>query len=251
MYNLHKALLLLGLVACAPQLSPQVSPTDLPTEPKLLESGTWSGRSVKTGGLEISLPSAALAVAGNKETLWVAYPFQLLVYRNGFLQETLPLPGVPTFIKSAPLPVVGFADRLYVPGLGTLGFKAKDALHTRLGVFWLDEKGVSLERRRLVEGSFSVLAANQRYVYAFGREGVRLPDQARIPLPAPARAALVLDDLYILSETGIHRLTPEGLQLGFRPGLFSGLQSDGSRIYTLESGNLVGFSLDLRDMRPL
>ncbi|MCX7783479.1 MAG: hypothetical protein N2318_07515 [Meiothermus sp.] len=233
----------LWLAACAPQPQPPTAST--PTAPILIEGGVVEGRFVRAAGLQLALPGPTPLVARNGETLLAAYPFQLLVYRNGFIQDSLPLPGVPTFVQAKPLPLVGFADRLYVPGLGTLLYKAKDALHTKEGVYWLDEEGISLERRRLAEGRFNFLAAGERYVYAFGREALRLPDNNRVPLPAGVRAAVVLEDLYVLTSEGLFRLSPEGLRLGFRAGAFSGLQTDGVYLYTLESGRLLTLRLNL------
>lgn len=231
----------LGLAACAPQ--PQTPPT--PTEPILIEGGVVEGRLVRAIGLQLALPSPAPLVARSGETLLAAYPFQLLIYQNGFIRESLPLPGVPTFVRAKPLPLVGLVDRLYVPGLGTLLYKAKDALNTKEGVYWLDDEGISLERRRLAEGRFNFLAAGERHVYAFGREALRLPDRTWVPLPGVVRAAVVLEDLYVLTPEGLFRLSPEGLRLGFRAGAFSGLQTDGVYLYTLEAGRLVTLRLNL------
>jgi len=211
----------------------------------LIEGGVVEGRMVRAAGLQLALPNPTPLVARNGETLLAAYPFQLLVYRNGFLHDSLPLPGLPTFVRAKPLPLVGLEDRLFVPGLGTLLYKARDAVLTREGVFWLDEAGLNFERRRLSEGRYDLLAANQRYVYAFGREALRYPDSLRIPLPGPAKAAVVLDDLYVLTAEGVHRLSLEGLRLGFRAGQFSGLETDGSFLYTLEAGRLRTLHLNL------
>jgi hypothetical protein len=203
------------------------------------------GRFVRAVGLQLALPGPTPLVARNGETLLAAYPFQLLIYQNGFIRDSLPLPGVPTFVRAKPLPLVGFADRLFVPGRGTLLYKAKDALHTKEGVYWLDDEGVSLERQRLAEGRFNFLAAGERYVYAFGREALRLPDRTRVPLPGSVQAAVVLEDLYVLTSEGLFRLSPEGLRLSFRAGTFSGLQTDGVYLYTLEAGRLLTLRLNL------
>ncbi len=232
----------LGLSACVPQT--QSTPASS-TAPILIEAGVVEGRMVRALGLQLALPNPTQSVARNGETLLAAYPFQLLIYQSGFLRDSLPLPGVPTFVRAKPLPLVGLEDRLFVPGLGTLLYKAKDALHTREGVFWLDDDGLNLDRRRLSEGRYSFLSASQRYVYAFGREALRIPDNLRIPLPGIARAAVVLDDLYVLTAEGLHRLSLEGLRLGFRAGNFSGLETDGTYLYTLESGRLVTLRLNL------
>ncbi|MCS7068238.1 MAG: hypothetical protein NZN28_06360 [Meiothermus sp.] len=230
----------LWLAACAPE--PTASP---PSEPVLVEGGVVEGRFVRAAGLQLALPSPTPHVARNGETLLAAYPYQLLVYRNGFIQDSLPLPGVPTFVRARPLPLVGLDDRLFVPGQGSRLYKARDALHTPEGVYWLDEQGVSLERRRLAEGRYSFLAAGERYVYALGPEALRLPDRLRFPLPAGVKAAVVLEDLYVLTPQGLFRLSPEGLRLGFRAGVFSGLQSDGVYLYTLEAGRLLTLRLNL------
>lgn len=230
----------LWLAACAPQTQTPASPA-----PILIEGGVVEGRMVRAGGLQLALPSPTPWVARNGPILLAAYPFQLLIYQNGFIQDALPLPGVPTFIRAKPRPLVGLEDRLFVPGLGSLAYKAKDALSTPEGVYWLDEEGLYLERRRLAEGRFAFLAANKDYVYAFAREALRLPDRLRVPLPAGVRAAVVLDELYVLTPEGLHRLSLEGLRLGFRAGNYSGLETDGTYLYTLESGRLLILELDL------
>ncbi|RDI96544.1 hypothetical protein DV704_01630 [Meiothermus sp. QL-1] len=230
----------LGLAACAPQ--PQAP---APGPPLLIEGGVVVGRTVRAAGLTLALPGPPQAVARNGPTLLVAYPFQLLIYQDGFLRESLPLPGVPSFVRARPLPLVGLPDRLFAPGLGTLPYRAKDALRTTLGVYWLGEEGVYLERRLLRQGRFSFLAASESYVYAFGAEGWRLPDGLRIPLPGPVRAAVVLDELYVLGPEGLYRLSLEGLRLGFLPGGFEGLESDGDYLYTLQEGRLLVLRRDL------
>jgi hypothetical protein len=178
-------------------------------------------------------------VARSGETLLAAYPFQLLIYQGGFIRENLPLPGVPTFVRAKPNPLVGLEDRLFAPGLGTLPYRAKDALRTPEGVYWLDEEGVYLERRQLYQGRYTFLSASERYAFAFGQEALRLPDGLRIPLPARVKAAVVLDELYVLNPEGLYRLSLEGLRLGFLPGDFEGLESDGGFLYTLQAGRLI------------
>jgi hypothetical protein len=232
----------LGLSACVPQS--QSTPA-FGSAPVLIEGGVVEGRLVQAIGLQLALPSPTPWIARSGPTLLAAYPFQLLVYQNGFIQDSLPLPGVPTFVRAKPLPLVGLEDRLFVPGLGTLLYKARDALHTREGIFWLDDDGLNLDRRRLSEGRYSFLSAGQRYVYAFAREALRLPDNLRVPLPGVARAAVVLEDLYVLTDEGLHRLSLEGLRLGFRAGKFTGLETDGTYLYTLESGRLLTLRLSL------
>lgn len=236
-------LLVLAIAACAPQAQP--APAPVAPAPILIEGGVVEGRFVRAIGLQLALPNPPLAAARAGDKLLAAYPFMLLIYRDGFIHQSLPLPGVPSFVRARPLPLVGFEDRLFVPGLGTLLFRARDALHTPEGVFWLDEHGFNLDRRRLAEGRFTLLAASQRYVYAFGREAFRHPDNLRIPLPGTVRAAVVLDDLYVLTADAIHRLSLEGLRLGFRAGAFEGLKSDGHYLYTLQAGRLLTLRLNL------
>lgn len=230
----------LWLAACAPQTQ-----TSANTAPILIEGGVVEGRMVRALGLQLTLPSPTPWVARNGPTLLAAYPFQLLIYQNGFIRDTLPLPGIPTFIRAKPRPLVGLEDRLFVPGLGSLGYKAKDALSTPDGVYWLDEEGLHQGRRLLAEGRFAFLAAGEHYLYAFAREALRLPDRLRVPLPAGVRAAVVLDELYVLTPEGLHRLSLEGLRLGFRAGDYTGLETDGTYLYTLESGRLVTLGLNL------
>ncbi len=243
--SLRPALPLLALLlgACAPQSQPTE-----PSLPVLIEGGVVEGRLVRAAGLQLALPNPTPLVARSGETLLAAYPFQLLVYQEGFLRDSLPLPGVPTFLRAKPLPLVGLEDRLFAPGLGTLPYKAKDALRTQEGVYWLDEEGLYLNRQRLDEGRYTFLSGNTRYIYAFNREALRLPDRLRLPLPGRVRAAVVLDELFVLGEEGLYRLSLEGLRLGFRPGRYSGLETDGTYLYTLEKGRLVVLQTNLEDI---
>jgi len=233
------------LAACAPQ-----SQTPATSGPILIEGGVVEGRVVQGVGLQLALPSPTPWVSRYGPTLLAAYPFQLLVYQNGFIQDSLPLPGVPTFVRAKPLPLVGLEDRLFVPERGTLAYRAKDALNTKAGVYWLAEEGLYLERRLLAEGRFGFLAANERYVYAFAREALRLPDNLRVPLPAGVRAAVVLDELYVLTPEGLYRLSLEGLRLGFKAGSYSGLETDGAYLYTLEGSRLLTLRLNLELAQP-
>ncbi|MBF6595640.1 MAG: hypothetical protein IVW51_14525 [Thermaceae bacterium] len=236
-------LALLGLTACMPQNQTTLGTADSP--PQLIEGGLVEGRVVQAAGLNLALPSAPLAISRNGDTLYAAYPFQLLIYQNGFLRDSQPLPGVPRFVHSKPLTVVGTEDRLYVPGQGSYGYKATDAVNTRYGLFWLDDKGLNLNQQRLAEGKFRFLAAGSQWAYAFSGDALRLPDQLHLPLPAPVKAAVVLDNLYVLTDSAIYKLSPEGLQLSFIQGSFEGLKADSNTLYTLQNGNLVKLSLNL------
>lgn len=235
------AMLPAWLAACAPQQAGEPQPS---STPKLIEGGVVEGRFVR-GSLELALPTTPTAISRDGDTLWVAYPFQLLRYRSGILNESIPLPGTPKFMKAKPQLVLGIGDRVFVPGRGSLPYKAKDAIGTSQGVLWIDDKGLYLERSGIVEGSFDLLAGNEQVVYAFSKDALRFPDLMRIPLPGAVKAAVVLDDLYVLTKEGIYHLTRDGLQLGFRAGSFEGLEGDGTRLYTLEAGRLVKLSLNL------
>lgn len=241
-FSFFSAFIPLVFTACAPQTIASTQPST----PILIEGGIVEGRVARMNGSLLALPSRPLAIARSSELIYAAYPYQLLTYQNGLLQDTAPLPGVPTYIKAKPQLLIGFADKLFIPGRGTVEYKALDAINTKLGVFWLNDKGVHLERSRIAEGNFSFLAGNERYVYAMGREALRLQDSRRIALPNTPKAAMVLDDLYVLTQEGIYHLTLEGLRLGFTAGSFTGLESDGQRLYTLQDGKLVTLSLDLR-----
>lgn len=237
-------LVLIGLLAaCMPQNQAGLGTSD--NKPVLIEGGVVEGRIVQAAGMDLALPSPPLALSRNGDTLYAAYPFQLLIYQNGFLRDSQPLPGVPRFVHSKPLPVVATEDRLYLPGQGSYGYKAKDAVATRYGLFWLDDKGLNLDRTRISEGSFNFLAASPQWAYAFAGDALRLPDQTRIPLPAPAKAAVVLENLYVLTPSAIYKLSPEGLQLGSIKGIFEGLEADNSTLYTLQNGALLKLSLNL------
>ncbi|MCL6527199.1 MAG: hypothetical protein K6T57_09995 [Thermaceae bacterium] len=237
-------LLLLGLLgACMPQNQASLGTRD--EKPILIEGGVAEGRIVRAAGMDLALPSTPLALSRNGDTLYAAYPFQLLIYQNGFLRDSQPLPGVPRFMHSKPLPVVATEDRLYLPGQGSYPYKAKDAVATRYGLFWINAQGLYLDRNLVAEGNFEFLAAGEQWVYAFGQDALRLPDQTRIPLPGPVKAAVVLDNLYVLTPDAIYKLSPEGLQLGRIQGRFEGLKGDSNALYTLQNGALVKLSLNL------
>lgn len=236
---------LLGLLAaCMPQGQTSNLGTAA-TAPRLIEGGIVDGRIVRATNLSLALPSTPLAISRNGDSIYAAYPFQLLVYQNGFLRDSQPLPGVPRFVRAKPEVVVGTEDRLYVPGQGSFPYKAQDAVETRYGLFWLDGKGLNLGKDRISEGNYSFLAAGDQYTYAFSGDALRLPDQTRIPLPAPVKAAVVLDNLYVLTPAAIYKLSPEGLQLGSIKGSFEGLEADPNTIYTLQDGALVRLNLNL------
>lgn len=233
---------LLLLAACAPQ--PGGPPEGAPVT-QLIEGGVAEGRLIRANDLQIALPATPTAVARSGEVLWAAYPFQLLRYQGGILRDSIPLPGTPQWLHAKPGLVMGIGGRVYVPSRGSLPYEAKDAINTPLGLLWIDSKAFYLERRLISEGNYSFLAGNEKVAYAFGRDTIRFPDLLRIPLPAQAKAAVVLDELYLLTAEGLYRLSLEGLQLGFRPGKFEGLESDGSRLYTLEGGRLLQLTLNL------
>ena len=95
-------LLLVLLAACAP----------LPEGPGLPYPGGFVRGSVVEGRFQAILPGAPLLVDADAEALYAAYPYQLLEVRAGKVQS-LPLPGVPRFLRARPGLAVGLEGAVH------------------------------------------------------------------------------------------------------------------------------------------
>ena len=194
-------LLLVLLAACAP----------LPEGPGLPYPGGFVRGSVVEGRFQAILPGAPLLVDADAEALYAAYPYQLLEVRAGKVQS-LPLPGVPRFLRARPRLAVGLEGGVLTPR-GLLPYPAQDALETPEGLYWVDAEGLHLEGRLLLPGSFRQVVAWEGEVVALGTEAHFFPSGRRLALPAPAlKAQAARCGVAFLAEGGLaHLLTPTGL----------------------------------------
>ncbi|AEB12180.1 hypothetical protein [Marinithermus hydrothermalis] len=231
----------LALGACAPSLTQ-------PTAPSLLvPGGRIEGGWAVLERLTFPLAGPPLAADRSGGTLYAAYPFQLLAYREGQLVEALPLPGVPRFVRARPALVVGLEQGLFVPERGLLELPAQDAVRREDGVFWVGREGFWRGRARLVQGAFRAVAGNDRFVFALGETAYRFPDGLTFPLPAGWRAAGLAEDLYLLTPEGVVRLSPEGLELDRLEGTFDALAVDASGVWLLAGNRVIRLSLSLEE----
>ena len=107
-------LLLVLLAACAP----------LPEGPGLPYPGGFVRGSVVEGRFQAILPGAPLLVDADAEALYAAYPYQLLEVRAGKVQS-LPLPGVPRFLRARPGLAVGLEGGVHDGGEALVALAAE------------------------------------------------------------------------------------------------------------------------------
>jgi hypothetical protein len=240
-------LLLLGsLAACVPQAGVGRAPSAEQT--LLLSNGLIQGRTVRLGGLEFSLPGVPLVAATSGERLYVGFPFQLLVYEQGQLVNSLPLSSNPRFLKGWPGVVVGLDEGVYTPGRGLLRLRerALDALAVGEQLYWVDGKAFFGGSSTLAEGAYRLVAGDERQVMALGATSAFIyPDGRSIGLPEEPLAAVVVEDLYMLGRKGLYRISASGLQIAFQPGDYSAIATDGQSLSLLREGRLVRFNLSL------
>ena len=234
-------LLALFLAGCIPSSSP----TEGPLNNYLVEGGVLSGSQLTTYNSVLNFPEAPQVLSVDGETVWAGFPYRLSKYQNGILVDSVPLGGVPKFIQSQPNLVIGMDQSVYSPVLGNASIIANDAVLLGREVFWIDSEKFYRNKTVIANQAFDFLAANEKLVYAFGKTVLRWPDLIDIPMPKKPIRAVVMDDLYILTESGIYWLTPEGLYLGMLEGTFSDLKTDRIKLYTLRAGNLVTISKSL------
>lgn len=205
-------LCLLALAACAPLEAPEGRPWPYP-------GGFVRGRLVE-GRFSLVLPAPPLLVDADGTAFYAAYPYQLLVYREGF-PESLPLPGIPRFMRAQPGLAVGLGEGVWT-AQGLKPYRAQDALLTPEGLYWVDGRALYREGERLRAGPFTRLAPYGEGVVALGEEAYLHPAGLRLPLPAPPQGAaptpcglaLLLEGrLYFLREGGLKAtdLTAEAL----------------------------------------
>lgn len=238
-------LLLGALAACVPQASPAAD------QVLLLSNGLIQGRSVRLKGLEFSLPGVPLVAATSGERLYVGFPFQLLVYAGGQLENSLPLSSTPRFLKGWPGVVVGLEEGVYTPSRGLLRLREKplDALVVGDQIYWVDGKAFFGGSSLLAEGAYKLVAGDERRVMALSATSAFIyPDRRSIGLPEEPLAAVVVEDLYMLGRKGLYRISASGLQVAFRPGDYSALVTDGESLSLLQEGRPVRFNLSLGDL---
>ncbi|GAA6756013.1 hypothetical protein Thermus77420_14890 [Thermus thalpophilus] len=195
--------LLILLVACAPLRA---------TPPALPYPGGFARGGLVEGRFQAILPSPPLFLDADREALYAAYPYQLLVLREGSL-ESLPLPGVPRFLRASPRLAVGLGEAVWTPG-GLLPYPAKDAFLSDEGLYWVGQEGVYRERTLLQRGRYTQVVAWEGAV-ALGEEAFFHPEGRTLPLPAPvlkAQAgdcgvvALMGERVYLVRKEGVKPL---------------------------------------------
>ncbi|SDF02913.1 hypothetical protein SAMN04488243_12115 [Thermus arciformis] len=195
--------LALALAACAP-LAGQA--------PLLPYPGGFAQGGVVSGRFAVALPGTPLFLDADEKALYAAYPYQLLVYEEGGL-KSLPLPGVPRFLRASPRPVVGLEGAIWTEE-GLYPYSALDALLMEEGLYHVDGRGLYREGRRLKAGGFRQVVAWEGRVVALGEEVLFYPEGPRYPLPHPARKAqagacgvvALLDKVYLVGLEGARPL---------------------------------------------
>lgn len=244
--RLALSLLLLSLLGCVPQAGGGQAPAADQT--LLLSNGLIQGRTVRLRGLEFSLPGVPLVAATSGNRLYAGFPFQLLVYEQGQLENSLPLSSSPRFIKGWPGVVVGLEEGVYTPGRGLLRLreKALDALAVGDQIYWVDGKAFFGGSSLLSEGAYKLVAGDERRVMALTATSAFIyPGGRSISLPEEPLAAVVVEELYMLGKKGLYRISASGLQIAFQPGDYSAIATDGETLSLLQDGRLVRFNLSL------
>lgn len=191
---------LLLLSACAPLQA--LSPT-LPYPGGFAQGGLVAGR------FQVALPGTPLFLDADGETLYAAYPYQLLLFRGGRL-ESLPLPGIPRFLRANPKLAVGLGEAVFTEA-GLLPYPAQDAALTEQGLYWVGREGLYLESTLLRRGRFAQVVAWEGRVVALGEEAYIFPEGQSLPLPRPVRKAqagacgvvALLDRVYLVRPDGL------------------------------------------------
>ncbi len=195
-------LLTLLLAACAPLEG--VDPPLLP-----YPGGFVRGRLVE-GRFNLVLPTPPLMVDADGTSFYAAYPYQLLVHREGF-PGSLPLPGIPRFIRAQPGLAVGLGEGVWT-AQGLRPYRAQDALLRPEGLYWVDGEALYLEREVLARGSFRWVLPWGEGAVALGREAYLHPEGRWLALPASAKGAastpcgpalLLEGEVWFLKEDGL------------------------------------------------
>ncbi|GAB5601849.1 hypothetical protein FJNA_03730 [Thermus sp. FJN-A] len=189
------------LAACAPLAA---------TAPTLPYPGGFATGGLVTGRFQVALPGSPLFLDADGKTLYAAYPYQLLRYREGTL-ESLPLPGVPRFLRATPRLAVGLGsgvwteERLYP-------YPALDAALTPEGLYWVDGEGLHLGEALVRPGPFRQVVVWEERVVALGQEAYFHPEGLTLPLPHPARKAQAGACGVVALLDGVYLVRPEGVK---------------------------------------
>lgn len=189
------------LPACAPLQAPAAV---------LPYPGGFAQGGLVTGRFQVALPGTPLFLDADASSLFAAYPYQLLRYWDG-QWESLPLPGVPRFLRaSGGKGVVGLGEAVYAGG-DLLPYPARDAIWTEAGLFWVGKDGLYREGKRLRQGAFQQVVAWEGWVVALGEEAYFYPEGPSLSLPRPARKAQAgTCGVVALLGDRVHVIRPEG-----------------------------------------
>lgn len=193
------------LAACAPM---GVAPQPLPYP------GGFALGGLVTGRFQGVLPGSPLFLDADGEALYAAYPYQLLVLKEGRL-ESFPLPGVPRFLRAGARPIVGLGTGVWTPE-GLLPYPALDAFWSPEGLYWVDGEGLHRESALLQRGRFRQVVPWPGGAAALGQEAFFFPEGRSIPLPHPVRKAqsgacgvvALMDGVYLVRPAGAKPLAP-------------------------------------------
>jgi hypothetical protein len=208
------------IAACAPR---SVDVAETPAA-LVFPGGVVQGRWVEAAGASFPLPAPPLDVDAGDQGLEVLYPYVWQRYRDGALVERYDLPARARRLHARPEPVVLLEDGVYTPEAGWRAFRARDAVRTARGVFWIGDGGLWRDRERLLDGEFERVLAVGDEVVALGRtRAVRWPGARELELPEGWTAADAAGDLYLLTPAGVYRYDLEGYELGFHAGAYRDL----------------------------
>lgn len=201
MGRLNALALLALLSACAPLQA---------TAPVLSYPGGFAEGGWVTGRFFVALPGPPLLLDADQQSLYAAYPYQLLIYRDGYWQS-LPLPGIPRFLRaSSGKVVVGLGEGVYTEE-EFLPYPARDAAWSHEGLFWVGEKGLYREATLLRPGAFPQVVALDTGVVALGQEAYFYPEGLLLPLPQVVRKAQPgACGVVALMEGWVYLVRPEG-----------------------------------------
>ncbi len=231
--------LALALSACAPRAGKSEA------EVLLVPGGRIAGSWAEVAGESFPLPGAPLFADRAGPRLYLAYPYELLVYRGGALEKSVPLPGVPTFLHARPAPAVGTTAGVVVPGRAVPPYPAVDA-RWQNGLWWTDGKA-HRDEVTLDPGPFRRVVADGERVAFLGQEA-DFPGGARFPLPAFEDAEL-WGGLYLLTEDGVVRYSPTGLPTDRRRGRYLDLAVDEKGVWLLDADRrVVHLDFELREV---
>ncbi len=237
------SLLVLTLVACTPVLQSQ-SQTSSP--PLLVAGGLVRDGWANVNNEQFPLSGQPLAVAYASGRLYVAYPYQLQVYKNGTLEQSFSMTGTPTTVHALPKPVVVMQQGLFLPGRGIFSYPAKDALSNSQGLWWVGQDGLWLGEKRIVQGEFQKVVGSDNIVIALGRnQAAAYPSGERFPLPQGWIGAAFFKHLYILTSVGVSELSQSGLELARTSGHFEAIRANENGVWLLQDGRLFRLSLSL------